>query len=151
MKWMKRLRDGEHEGAAASWAMRAVPWALVAGLAACATAVPTPRTPPTSDTPTSRTSAEPAPDSARVMVKLRNPSVDRAAVAADAQRVAGVPVRATGAVTPEWQALSLDCADAAACEAAIDRLRADTGRYLLVEIDRRASTMPVPRDRAMSR
>ena len=125
---------------------------LLSNLAACTVASQTPR--PLSlgsAASTAGTSARPLPDASRVMVKLRDPSIDRAAVAAEAQAVAGVPVQATGAVTPEWQALSLDCADEAACEAAIDRLRADTGRYLLVEIDRRRTTMPPPRDRALSR
>jgi hypothetical protein len=72
-------------------------------------------------------------------------------VVAQAQAVAGVPVQATGAVGPEWQALSLDCADTFACEAAVARLRADTGRYVLVEIDRRERALPVPRDRALSK
>jgi hypothetical protein len=134
------------------FALRAMPPMLAAGLVACSAA--SPPAPPLSlagAAPASRSTVQPAPENARVMVRLRDPSVDRAAVAAQAQAVAGVPVQATGAVTPEWQALTLDCADAAACDAAVARLRADTGRYLLVEIDRRVSTLPVPRDRALAK
>ncbi|MDB5818027.1 MAG: hypothetical protein JWQ11_1667 [Rhizobacter sp.] len=121
---------------------------VLSSLAACSGAAPAQRPlslPPSSFGPL------PIPESSRVMVKLRDPSLDRAAVAAQAQVVAGVPVQANGAVSPEWQALALDCADAAACEAAVARLRADTGRYVLVEIDRRERALPVPRDRALSK
>src|ERR1035441_9046024 len=72
----------------------------------------------------------------RVLVKLAHPSDDTAAIAAEASRQAGVPVRYGAAVSSAWHALSLHCPDAAACDAAIVRLR-QSGVYAAVEPDAR--------------
>jgi hypothetical protein len=73
---------------------------------------------------------------ARVLVKLTQPSEDTAAIAAAATRLAGVPVSYAASVSAQWHALSLHCPDAAACDAAIDRLR-QSGSYVVVEPDTR--------------
>jgi hypothetical protein len=72
----------------------------------------------------------------RVLVKLAHPSDDTAAIAAEASRHAGVPVRYAASVSSAWHALSLRCPDAAACDAAIGRLR-QSGVYAAVEPDAR--------------
>ena len=87
---------------------------------ACAGAVPAERAPPT-----------------RVMVKLVRASEDFAAIADEAARVAGVAVRHAAATSARWHALALDCAPAAACDAAIARLRAATAVYEAVEVEGR--------------
>jgi hypothetical protein len=71
-----------------------------------------------------------------VLVKLAHPSDDTAAIAAEASRQAGVPVRYGAAVSSAWHALSLHCPDAAACDAAIVRLR-QSSVYTAVELDAR--------------
>ncbi len=85
--------------------------------------------------------AAPAGDAARVsvriIVKLVRPSEDGAAIAAEASRVAGVPVGYAAAVSPLWHALGLRCVDVPACDAAIARLRDATGTYQAVELDER--------------
>lgn len=70
----------------------------------------------------------------RVIVKLAQPDGDPAAIAAAAAQRAGVPVRYAASVSAEWHALMLQCADAAACDAAIVRMRR-SGAYASVEID----------------
>ena len=79
----------------------------------------------------------------RVMVKLVRPSEDAAAIAAEATRVAGVPVRYAAATSTTWHALAVDCVSVAACDAAIARLRAAAAIYQTVEIEgRKARTAP---------
>lgn len=73
---------------------------------------------------------------ARVLVKLVHPSDDHVAIVTEASRHAGVPVRYAAAVSSAWHALSLHCPDAAACDAAIARLR-QSGVYAAVEPDAR--------------
>jgi hypothetical protein len=73
---------------------------------------------------------------ARLLVKLTHPSDDTAAIVAEAARQAGVPVSYAASVSAAWHALSLHCSDAAACDAAIARLRS-SGGYLVVEPDGR--------------
>jgi hypothetical protein len=73
----------------------------------------------------------------RILVKLVRPSDDTAAIAAEAARVAAVPVRYAAAVSPAWHALALRCATAAQCDAAIGRLRGAAAIYEAVEIDGR--------------
>jgi hypothetical protein len=73
---------------------------------------------------------------ARMLVKLARPSVDAAAIAAEATRQAGVPVAYAASVSAEWHALILHCPDAAACDAAITRMR-QSGSYADVEPDAR--------------
>ncbi|MDQ6639712.1 MAG: hypothetical protein M3Z15_08610, partial [Pseudomonadota bacterium] len=72
-----------------------------------------------------------------VMVKLVHGSEDAQAIAAEATRVAGVPVSYAAATSPVWHALAVHCAGAAQCDAAISRLRAAAAIYLAVEIDGR--------------
>ena len=81
--------------------------------------------------------ADAAPVAVRIIVKLVRPSEDGAAIAAEASRVAGVPVVYGSAVSPVWHALGLRCADVPACDAAIARLRGAMGTYQAVELDER--------------
>lgn len=74
----------------------------------------------------------------RVMVKLTRPSEDASAIAAEAMRIAGVPVTYAAATSSTWHALILHCAGAR-CDAAIARLRAADTLYQAVEIDGRKS------------
>lgn len=73
----------------------------------------------------------------RVLVKLAHPSEDRAAIAAEATRQAGVPASYAASVSAAWHALSLRCVDASACDAAVLRLRQASGVYEAVELDGR--------------
>ena len=75
----------------------------------------------------------------RVMVKLVRPSEDAAAIAAEAARVAGVPVTYAAATSATWHALALHCAGAAECDAAVARLRGAGASYQAVEIEGRKS------------
>ena len=70
------------------------------------------------------------------MVKLARGSEDASAIAAEASRVAGVPVSYAAATSSTWHALCLHCAGAE-CDAAIARLRAAGTIYQAVEIDGR--------------
>ena len=72
----------------------------------------------------------------RVMVKLAHASDDAKAIAADAARIAGVPVTYAAATSSTWHALALHCAGTG-CDAAIARLRAADTLYQAVEIDGR--------------
>jgi hypothetical protein len=72
----------------------------------------------------------------RVMVKLARGSEDANAIAAEASRVAGVPVHYAAATSSTWHALLLHCAGSQ-CDAAIARLRAAGTTYQAVEIDGR--------------
>ena len=72
----------------------------------------------------------------RVMVKLVRGSEDANAIAAEASRVAGVPVSYAAATSSTWHALLLHCAGSQ-CDAAIARLRAAGATYQTVEIDGR--------------
>ena len=74
--------------------------------------------------------------SLRVMVKLARSSEDANAIAAEASRVAGVPVSYAAATSSTWHALFLHCAGSG-CDAAIARLRAAATIYQAVEIDGR--------------
>lgn len=72
----------------------------------------------------------------RVRVQLARASEDANAIAAQAARVAGVPVTYAAATSSTWHALTLHCAGAG-CDAAIARLRAADTLYQAVEIDGR--------------
>ena len=72
----------------------------------------------------------------RVLVKLTRASEDASAIAAEAARIAGVPVTYAAATSATWHALSPHCAGAR-CDAAIARLRAADTLYQAVEIDGR--------------
>ena len=69
-------------------------------------------------------------------VELARPSDDADAIAAEAARIAGVPVTYAAATSSTWHALTLHCAGAR-CDAAIARLRAADTLYQAVEIDGR--------------
>ena len=73
----------------------------------------------------------------RVMVKLVHSSEDARAIAEQAARVAGVAVSYAAATSPSWHAQVLRCADPAACDAAIARLRGAATLYQAVEVDGR--------------
>jgi len=94
----------------------------VGALSACAAAPP---------------AAEPGGVEVRLMVKLVRPAQDGAVIAADASRVAGVPAHYRSMVSASWHALSLRCADASACDRAIDRLRQEKTTFEAVELDGR--------------
>jgi hypothetical protein len=70
----------------------------------------------------------------RVLVKLTQPAGDTTAIAAEASRLAGLPVRYAASVDGVWHALVLHCADAAACDAAMVRMRL-SGVYAAVALD----------------
>ena len=89
--------------------------------------------------PAARESVAERPSALRVMVKLVHASVDAAAIAAEATRVAGVPVRHAAASSANWHALALQCASPAECDAALARLRAAGTIYQTVEIEGRKS------------
>jgi len=80
---------------------------------------------------------EPGGLEVRLMVKLVRPAQDGAVIAADASRVAGVPAHYRSMVSASWHALSLRCADASACDRAVDRLRQDKATFESVELDGR--------------
>jgi hypothetical protein len=80
---------------------------------------------------------EAKPVEVRLMVKLIRPSDDQAGIAAEVGRVAGVPARYASMVSASWHALSLRCADAAACDAAIERLRQARSSFEAVELEGR--------------
>jgi hypothetical protein len=71
------------------------------------------------------------------MVKLTRPSDDKAGIAAEVSRIAGVPAGYASMVSASWHALSLRCSDASACDAAIDRLRQARASFEAVELDGR--------------
>jgi hypothetical protein len=72
-----------------------------------------------------------------VQVKLVQPSTDGMRIARQASDVAEVPVRYVAATNEQWHALALQCDDAAQCERALARLRADTSTYAGVDVDTR--------------
>ena len=77
------------------------------------------------------------PVDVRLMVKLVRPSDDKSHVAAEVSRVAGVPAGYASMVNASWHAVSLRCADAAACDAAIERLRRARSTFEAVEVEGR--------------
>lgn len=93
-------------------------------LSACASPPPSP-------------AAEPGGVEVRLMVKLVRPAQDGAVIAADASRVAGVPAHYRSMVSASWHALSLRCADASACDRAVERLRQEKTTFEAVELDGR--------------
>ena len=85
-----------------------------------------------------QTAPTPAPlVTVRVLVKLTRASDDDAAIAADASRVAGVPVHYAAATSYVWHSLALECASREECDAAVARLRAAKSAYAVVERDER--------------
>jgi hypothetical protein len=102
-------------------AMLALPLAAAAALSACAAPA----------------GAAGGPVEVRLMVKLTRPSADKAAIAAEVSRVAGVPAGYASMVSESWHALRLRCSDASACDAAIDRLRQARESFEAIELDGR--------------
>ncbi|MEO8081985.1 MAG: hypothetical protein ABI641_15735 [Caldimonas sp.] len=99
--------------------------AATVGLVACAQPVPM---------------AAAAPDGAvhvRLLVKIAHASEDGGAIAAEASRLAGVPVRYAAATSAVWHALVLDCTSIGECNDAVARLRAARNSYPVVERDER--------------
>src|SRR5438105_4130469 len=80
--------------------------------------------------------AEP-PHDLRVQVHLAQPLADADAVARQASRIAGAPVKHVVANSADWHVLALECADDAACERALQRLRDATSTYRSVDVDQR--------------
>jgi len=74
----------------------------------------------------------------QVLVKLTAPSDDGAQIAAEASRISGLSVRYVSATSPQWHALLIECANAASCEAAMQRLSEARDVYLTVQRDERA-------------
>ena len=87
--------------------------------------------------PAERAVSTGAPVEVRVLVKLARPSQDTAAIAAEASRQAGVPASYAASVSAAWHSLNLRCVDAAACDAAVARLRRASAVYEAVELDGR--------------
>jgi hypothetical protein len=77
------------------------------------------------------------PVESRLMVKLREPTADAAAVARIASSAAGVPARYVASTSLQWHAVALRCPSQAACDAALARLRSDTVNVEAVETDER--------------
>jgi hypothetical protein len=73
----------------------------------------------------------------QVLVKLTAPSDDGAQIAAEASRISGMTVRYLSATSPQWHALLIECATAAVCEAAVQRLSEARDVYLAVQRDER--------------
>jgi hypothetical protein len=77
------------------------------------------------------------PVEVRLMVKLTKPSDDKAGIAAEVSRVAGVPAGYRSMVSASWHALSLRCSDASSCDSAVDRLRQARSSFEAIELDGR--------------
>lgn len=80
----------------------------------------------------------------RIVVKLVRESDDGTAIAADATRLGGVPVRYAAAVSRRWHALVLQCAGMAECSAAVAALAAAADVYDAVRVDARARIAASP-------
>lgn len=78
----------------------------------------------------------PATTEQRVLVQLAEPESDAARIAERITRSSGTPARYLAASGSGWHALALACADAAACDAALGRLRDDRS-VLAVQPDAR--------------
>jgi hypothetical protein len=85
-----------------------------------------------------------APSAWRIAVKLRQPSTDRQNIVDTARRIAGVDIDYVAATSPQWHALGLRCAEEAACDAALQRLRAATATYESVQRDQRRQPLVSP-------
>lgn len=112
-------------GTRPSRAFLVAPFAVVAAagaLTACAAPAP---------------AGDPGAVEVRLMVKPVRPTQDAAVIAADVTRVAGVPAHYRSLVSADWHALSLRCADASACDRAVERLRQAKTAFEAVELDGR--------------
>lgn len=82
--------------------------------------------------------ATPAPSAGlRVLVQLARPLGDAGRIAEAAAHGSGKVATYLAASGGDWHALNLSCSDADDCEAALQRLRADRGRFLAVQRDER--------------
>jgi hypothetical protein len=73
----------------------------------------------------------------RVVVDLVRGSDDASGIAAEATRIAGLPVRYAAATSTTRHALVVECPSAERCAAALARLRGASTIYRAVEIDGR--------------
>lgn len=73
----------------------------------------------------------------RVLVKLVQPSTDTAAITRAVEQAARVPARYVASTSPQWHALALRCGSSDACEAALDRLRAERATFEAAQRDER--------------
>ena len=80
---------------------------------------------------------DPGAGEMRVLVKLTRPSSDVQAIVRQASAAAGEPVRYLAATSLQWHALALRCGSAAACDAALQRLRADAANFEAAQRDER--------------
>jgi hypothetical protein len=78
-----------------------------------------------------------APQELRLLVKAAPAQTDASLLAERASRSSGRPVRYLAASGGGWHALALSCRGVADCEAAEQRLRADTGLFEAVQRDER--------------
>lgn len=74
----------------------------------------------------------------RIVVKLVHASDNGTAIASQASRLAGVPVRYLAAVSGQWHALALQCEGTAACSGAVASMARASDVYDSVRIDSRA-------------
>jgi hypothetical protein len=77
-------------------------------------------------------------------VKVAPPGSQADAVLRRAAQASGVPTSYVAAVSPQWHGLSLSCGDEARCEAALQRLRADTAYFEAVQRDERRRPHAAP-------
>ena len=77
------------------------------------------------------------PVEVRLMVKLIKPSDDKAGIAAEVSRVAGVPAGYQSMVSASWHALILRCSNASACDVAVDKLRQARSSFEAIELEGR--------------
>ena len=80
----------------------------------------------------------------RVQVTTATDWSDLAAFGERAAQSAGVPVRNVAGIAPRRYAFTLACANAAECELAMQRLKAEAGLIQSVEIDGRSQTPRTP-------
>lgn len=73
----------------------------------------------------------------RVLVKATRADADGAAIAALASRSSGAPVRHVAASGGGWHALAIDCRSERDCDAALQRLIADTANFESAQKDGR--------------
>jgi hypothetical protein len=72
-----------------------------------------------------------------VMVKLAQPSADPTVIATMVGAAGGRPARYQSSSSTAWHSLAIGCHGAADCDAVLQRLRADTGRFEAVQRDER--------------
>ena len=125
----------------AAWGSRAgwiAPVACALGLQACALAVATPATGP---------DAAPAQGTApglRIELRTVADAASSESLLRQIGHSAGVPVRHLTLLAPRHATLTLVCADAPACEQALQRLQADRELVADVQPDRRQRRPTIP-------